>query len=184
MEVWKNLDINDLNGEIWEVIEDFPDYSVSSLGRVKRITKGRHTKVGKILKQYLSGWEYLYIRLYKNGKQFHKEIHILVLENFISKKYYNKLQGNHKNGIKTDNKSENLEWVTIKENIKHSYNIGLSSNHGEKNSNHKLTEKKIIQIKMLFKLGFRNIEISKLYNVKPKTISDIRMERNWSYIKI
>jgi hypothetical protein len=36
VEIYKNLDVNDLDGEVWKVIEDFPDYSVSNLGRVKR----------------------------------------------------------------------------------------------------------------------------------------------------
>jgi hypothetical protein len=55
---------------------------------------------------------------------------------------------------------------------------------GEDNSNSILTTVKVIQIKMLFKLGFKNIEISKLYDVAPNTISDIRNEIHWSNIRV
>ncbi len=55
---------------------------------------------------------------------------------------------------------------------------------GESSPRHKLLNKKIIQIKMLIKLGFGNKEISEIYGVNRKTISNIKTGKTWSHIKI
>lgn len=69
---------------------------------------------------------------------------------------------------------------TRKENIR----SGKINYKGKFSRNLKLTEKKVIQIKMLIKLKFKNKEISKLYNISQAVISSIKCEKTWSYIKI
>ena len=91
----------------------------------------------------------------------------------------NKAQVNHINGVKSDNRLENIEWNTRSENQKHSIKIGLRHTRGEKNSQSKLSEKNILDIfndKRLYK------EISKEYNISISTVSDIKRGYSWTHI--
>jgi hypothetical protein len=70
---------------------------------------------------------YLHIKLFKNGVRKYYSIHRIVALNFIPNPE-NKPQVNHKDGNKSNNTVENLEWVTSKENIIHSIENGLQVN--------------------------------------------------------
>ena len=91
-------------------------YSISNLGRIR-------SERNRLI---LSMWEdkdgYLRVNLKVNGEVYQRMVHRLVGENFISNPY-NKKQINHKNGIRNDNRVENIEWCTAKENIHHKYKV-------------------------------------------------------------
>lgn len=104
-----------MNKEIWKDIKGYEGiYKISSWGRVKNI------KTGKFLKNNIG--EYPTVVLCKDKNKETKRIHKLVAEAFIKKP---KIQINHKNGNKKDNRVKNLEWVTSGENIKHAWRNGL-----------------------------------------------------------
>lgn len=98
---------------------------VKSLDRVKGVNGQRQTQKGRILKPAVNSSGYLTVRLGVGGEYTSKYIHRLVAEAFILN-LYSKEQVNHINGIKTDNRTSNLEWVTSSENTKHAFNTGLS----------------------------------------------------------
>lgn len=95
--------------EIWKPINNYTKYEVSNLGRV------RNKKTGKVLKSVTNSHGYKIVCLYnEKGKTF--RVHRLVLNAFTNP---SELQVNHIDEDKTNNRLENLEWVTCKENINH-----------------------------------------------------------------
>ena len=172
--IYKDLSSEDIDGEIWKDIENSPDHQVSNLGRVKSFKIYKGTKE-RILKQNKNNKEYLQIKLSNNKKHRTKKIHRLVYEAFRKEKLNDNNVIHHINENPENNYIDNLESMTkSKHHILH--------NKGENNPNSTLTEKNVIQIKMLFKLGFKNIGISKIYNVNPNTISRIRTGKRWKHI--
>ena len=89
---------------------------------------------------------------------------------------------NHKNGIKNDNKVENLEWVTQSENEIHRFHV-LGVGLGEKNHNAKLRTINIPVIrKLLAQKKLTHGEIGKIFGVNHQTISKIKNKRLWAHI--
>lgn len=86
-------------------------------------------KTGKYLKGQISNSGYLNYNLSltpNNKKRYYA--HRLVALMFLDNKY-NYPEVNHKDGNKLNNNMNNLEWVTAKQNIQHSLELGLNSNH-------------------------------------------------------
>ena len=106
--------------EVWKDIEDYPNYQVSNLGRIKSIPRVR-TK-GGILKQEIDKMGYLKVYLMKDNKGHLVSTHRIVAKVFISNPD-NLPQVNHIDGNKTNNKVENLEWCTAKENVNHRFKV-------------------------------------------------------------
>lgn len=113
--------------EIWKDIKDYEElYQVSNLGRIKSLTRYK-----KILKLNLTTNGYYKISLCKNKKIKTYLVHRLVGIAFI-KNPHNLSQINHKDGVKTNNSTYNLEWVTCSQNIKHGFEKGLQYNSNKK----------------------------------------------------
>lgn len=118
------LSLEDLLNEEWKDIKGYEGhYQVSNYGRIKSfaINKGMYVK---ILKYVPDKDGYNRIGIYNKGKMKNFSVHRLVAKAFI----YNPNNYpvvNHINGIKTDNRVNNLEWCTIKHNTKESYRLGL-----------------------------------------------------------
>jgi hypothetical protein len=162
--------------EEWRTIEQFPNYEVSNLGRVRRKIRVRVSKAGKILKATPDGQGYLRVNLFKNGTRYGRILHRLVAEAFLGKSVS---QVNHKDGDKGNNLLENLEYLSPKENTNHAITILGKNKRGERNPRAKLKEEDISLIFELSKKGMNQTQIADKLNVSHQHISDILRGLRW-----
>lgn len=167
----------------WKPIKTYEDiYEISSTGIIRRIKSTTCGNAGMVKSTYVNKkWGYKYAVLYKDGKPKAFRVSRLVAIAFIPN-IFNKEQVNHINGIKTDDNVTNLEWNTRSENQKHAIRIGLRSAKGIKNSQSKLTEKDIINIKELKKIGFTQNEIATKFNISQSNVSVILSMKTWKHL--
>lgn len=145
-EIYKILDIQDLEGELWKDIPEYEDlYRVSNLGRIKSLPTVGVCHYTVILKQYKNEFGYLIVNLYKNRVDKHVRVHRAVALAFI-KNPLNKRTVNHDNKIKTDNRLTNLHWATHSEQHLHAYKNGRKNAHLGKIGNLSKSSKKVFQL--------------------------------------
>ena len=153
-----------------KVIKEFEDYTVTSCGKVFSL-KYRKQNIKKQLKP-VDRHGYLYVTLAGNHV---RAIHRLVAQAFIPNTE-DKPMVNHKNCKKGDNRVENLEWCSNKENIKHAINNGIKVGRpsetmvGELNSKAVLNKMLINRIIKDREKGYKYKELKKKYNVSRSTL--------------
>lgn len=173
--------------EIWKDVIGFEGiYQVSNLGRVKSLKRTKKDTIGRVreypeivLKQMLSEKGYLQVNLYILSRNVPQRVARIVAQSFIPNPE-NKLQVNHINGIKTDNRVENLEWNTSLENIRHSIVNNLKKTaRGEQSGASKFKDEDIRYIRESNKIKYH---LAKEYNVCITTITNIKNKITWKHI--
>lgn len=178
--------------EIWKDISGYEGlYQISNLGRVKALIRykkctlknmnGGHFSKEKILKQGKRR-KYLCVTLSNNNSKLnlysaHRLVAIQFIDNPLKKQYVNHIDCNTEN-----NKVENLEWVTAKENTQHGIKYGKIKVKGSDNPSSKLTVKQVGEIRNIYS-GNRGdfTRIGKLFNVSRSCITLII--KNKTYIQ-
>lgn len=117
-----------------------------------------------------------------NGKKRNEFIHRIVAMQFLPIPSPNHKEVNHKNGIKTDNRLENLEWVTSSENKIHAIKNNLwQPPYGVKCGSCKLTEEQVHEIRA--NTTSQQKDIANKYNVSIGTIYLIKSGKRWANLK-
>lgn len=176
----------------WREVPDVPYFLVTACGRVK--TKSfvndsainshgnnvpRHYKEREISPRLVTPPGYLKVSTLRSKNRPTFYVHRLVARAFLDG-YKEGYQVNHLNGIKTDNRIENLEWCPASENIKHAWESGLCDLCiGENNIQSKLTLTQVIAIKDAIQLGIELALISRIANVSRALINKIADNRAW-----
>ena len=167
-------------------------YSVSSMGRVRSEPRtiirrdGVVTELnGKLLADRVSTKGYIVAALTRKGRAAYRPVHQLVVEAFIGP-IPDGLQVNHKSGIKRDNRLENLETVTPRENVAHAYRLGLARRgrvYGEDSGTAKLTGEQVLEIRSRYAAGgVRQIDLADEFGIGRATIGKIVRGERWRHI--
>lgn len=123
---------------------------------------------------------YVKVQMRSTDNKSHRySVHRLVLENFKPVQGMEKLQVNHKDGNKLNNKLDNLEWTTCEENITHAIQNNLRATI---NGASKLTPEQVIEIFRRAWNGETNIKLGKEFNVHPDQIGRIKNKKSWKNI--
>jgi len=175
--------------EQWKIVPSNPLVEASSGGRLRK------AGCGKVLNQYRLSNANPYLQAKCGGRRI--LVHRYVIEAFLGP---SALECNHINGVKGDNRIENLEYVTHKGNVQHAYDTGLSEQvrraasktwkrmHADKQINYakgsghplaKIDEEAVRKIRAS---SATNTEVALEYGMSAHTIRDIRRRKTWRHV--
>lgn len=168
-----------------ETWKDIPgsDYSVSNMGRVASRRRGDWRVLKPVISANLG---YPVVALCHKGKSTKTYVHRLVAEAFLGPPPTPKHEVNHIDGVRSNPRVDNLEWVTRSENGKHCYLVlGRIPTviRGDAHANSKLAERDVIDIRLARKNGETLSRLAARYGVGITTISAAVRGQNWKWLK-
>jgi hypothetical protein len=167
--------------EAWRPISGWDGiYEVSSLGNIRRILPFFITKkVPYNLKP--SGKPYVGVTLSGNGNKRRVLVHILVCEAFHGKRPSPDYEATHNDGSSKNNHYLNLSWKTRLGNAEDKRRHGTQI-CGEKVNTSILTERDVLHIRELAKLGFERKSLAKAWDAKIANVNQIVVGRTWKHL--
>lgn len=125
---------------------------------------------------------YLQVRMMFDGKRITALAHRLVWRHFHGEIPAG-LCINHKNGVKDDNRPENLELATYSQNMSHAHRTGLLNQNGERNHRTKLSQSQVLEIRRRREAGERLKSIAADFGISDRTASKIARGDRWASTK-
>ena len=173
---------DDIEGEEWKQLNNIncKNYFVSNMGRIKN-------KDNILIKHYVPKNKYHIVKLFNDNNEFKCYlVHRLVAINFVDNNDpINKIEVDHINANKDDNRADNLQWMTPLENTRKAIDMGLVPNQpkGENAHNVTHTEQDVINVCEMLEQGYSYKNIIKKYpNYNQSWIQTIKNKRNWKHI--
>jgi hypothetical protein len=173
-------------GVEWIVHEDGRISTDPHQIKVTRLRNGvwqeyTHSVPGKTLSPCLTKSGYLEVSKKIGPNRVKVLLHRLIGMAFVEG-FQPGLTINHINGIKTDNRPENLEWVSLSENTKHQWRTGLVDLRGENCHTAKLTSRQVVYIRRLLRQGVSQNALSVVAGVSSSTIQLIAHGKRWASV--
>jgi len=156
-------------------IDKAKKYTITSCGEI-------HTVAGRKLKPTLHKGGYLRVKLWcDDGVRRAFLVHRLVAMNYLPNPE-RKPEVNHINGIKSDNRKDNLEWCTRSENQRHAFDTGLNNNVGVNNGRSRLNPDLVLELYWKMYNGARNVDLRKEYGIPTSTLVNIKNKQCWQEV--
>lgn len=180
-------DLDSTPEEIWKPIpnELLGFYEVSSFGRVRRMVPGPHTRIGRISKQRVTQFKYLQVCTSVKDRHRYWAVHRLVAMAFLGlPSIKDKIQVNHKDGNKMNNRPDNLEWVSPKENMQHAVRTGLMWSIGERHWKRRMMGSDVTRIRKLYETGLITMdELARAFNMRERgRVWEIVHRKSWKSV--
>lgn len=166
-----------------------PRYEIGDDGTVYSL-RYKNAYRRQILHQYPDSDGYPYVFISVKGKRAKRTVHRMVALSFIPKPR-GKTQVNHRNGIRHDNRVENLEWVTNRENVIHGFQCNGRTHsaaqrgafskrmRGEGNPNAKMNETLVAELRAMRAAGSSFREITSSFNISDSQARGIVSGKSW-----
>jgi len=168
------VDLPEVDGVEFKIIEGYPDYIVGSDGTVcsKRSNKRGIERWWTQMSPSRDNAGYLRVglRVLNSPRKFFL-VHRLVAMAFVSG-FQPELTVNHKDGNKQNNSKSNLEWCTYGENHKHAFKLGLRNSHGEANSNCTVSDEEVREIIKCVENGESQRSVALRFGISYQTVND------------
>lgn len=166
-----------MTDSIWLEHPELPGYRFSPEGRALSLMGSRPL----IMKSSISSNGYVLMSFQKNGKKTRQLLHRLIGQIFVHG-HKDRLQINHKNGIKTDNRATNLEWVTPKQNIAHLRDVlGSEWASGQDHGSSTITDAQAIRALRLRYKGRKSYRaIEDLTGISKGVLDGLLRGKRWS----
>jgi hypothetical protein len=175
--------------EIWRAIPDVDNYEASNHGRIRSLPhesvfvtgfgECRRMFPGRMVNPFLKRG-YYHVSISRGNGRRQRPVHQLVAAAFLGRRG-DGMATNHINGVKTDNRPENLEYITNSENVHHAYRTGLLNNSGANSSLSKLKDEDVREIRRL--KGTETVEaLAMRFGITPSYARRLVNGQGWKHI--
>lgn len=171
--------------EVWRKVPGTEHYEASNHGRVRSVdhwATGRNAYgptrrfwQGKLLKLSRHHSGYLFVKLHGPNKL--DFVHKVIAETFIGPA--NGLVVNHKDANKDNNRPENLEYISGRDNVLHAYGLDLMNVRGTRNGKATLTDDKVRQIRSM---SGRHDAIAQSVGCTKAQVTQVKTGRTWKHV--